>query len=775
MRFCLLLCLLFFSFGGPLYAGEFFGFQTINVLNLKDNTKCSGVVMNTERGCYAVTNAHCVRGLAIGEENIIIAPAIAPQIATRAGQEMYAKLIHASHDHQRSFLIKAKPSSDLAQIYFDPAWAPAFCQDDFKLSEQNTPRHRHVNEVYTAQEQNQPGQVNQHLPGSMGQTHAPNPTVYYRPSQNFLLMAAGFQNDMAALLSIAAVDFDSFANLEDGMKSRLNVEYSSLPGFEFIYQVKGINLSQGMSGGPLFEIDQTQVKFKGLAASFYPFQWMSNFIPASYILEFLNNYQDDLSDVYEVSLGTQEQVAADRVSLKEEDQLLKLKEEGQIPSVVIVRKPRHQLRPTNANAPIRVPRTQVRFGDTDQDDVGGGLNLACDPVTSQSDPFFDVLPPVTNCFDLSQARFQHSGVMVKELPEKILIAYDEQQINGLTDLRALQARTDFDSTKLVTRSLGDYPAVHIRSNILRDFEGIYSEKENSAVVNQSMYQYAHLEGTFTRQYSITPSSNALIRESVIHGSELYGELFDNLFNYGIANNLNQTHDINLKLNINDQLLKLGLRLQNGQNYSFEMIPHFDQGFKKLTLNTKLVISDENFRPLTRESFTLTCDNRSFLKLICSNEKMEFGLSTSSKDASPSIRIAFWSGFKTKAQALYSKNLEMIYVFGALEKRQSIQRRVDLNVHFDNLKLKKLLANDNDQYDFVEVSSTDVLSFTGEFPQKVKQRMTGELQTKSFFYRGELFHVVYEGQKKYGVLYDRSFKVVAVIARRKLSTRAADIF
>src|SRR5690606_35698927 len=145
----------------------------------------------------------------------------------------------SNQEAHRTHLVKAMPSSDLAQVHFDKSWAPKFCSDDLKLNTENTQRNLHINEVYTQREQTEPGRLNQHLPGSLGQTRAPNPTIYYRPSQNYLLMALGFQNDQATLLSISSLDFDSFKQLDDKMKSRLNVEYSALPGIEFIYQVKG--------------------------------------------------------------------------------------------------------------------------------------------------------------------------------------------------------------------------------------------------------------------------------------------------------------------------------------------------------------------------------------------------------------------------------------------------------------------------------------------------------------------------------------------------------
>ncbi|MFX3675578.1 MAG: hypothetical protein ACN6I6_00935 [bacterium] len=769
MKFRLFLPLVLLSMASSLCAFEFFGFQTINVLNLKDNTKCSGVLINTELGCHAVTSAHCVRGLAIGEENIIISKTTQPEIHSQHGRTLYSKIVYSSNNDHRSYLIKAKPSSDLAQIYFNKSWAPKFCQDKYKLTTENTQRNLHINEVYTHQQQNQPGPVNQHLPGSMGQTHSPNPTIYYRPSQNYLLIASGFQNDLATLLSISPMSFDSFSDLKDKMKSRLNVEYSALPGFEFGYQVKGINLSQGMSGGALFEVDQEEIKFKGVSASFYPFQWKSNFIPASYVLDFLNNYQDDLSDQFEISINNNVQVAADNVSLKEEDKILRLKEEGKIPTVVVVKKPRHNIR--QQNGPLRIPRTQVRFGDTDQDDVGGDVSLNCNAVTSEIDPFFDVLPPVTNCFDLSQTRFQHTGVIAKEFQNRIIIAYQGDQINGLADLKAIQARDDYDQTQLVSRPVGGYPSLVIRKDILKNFEGIYFEEENSAVTNQAMHRYAHLGEGFTKQYVINPSSNALIRESVINETELYGELFENLFNYNISNNIEQAHKVNLKLKVSAQSIKLGLKLTNQENYSFDMTPVFDPEFKKLTLKTSLTIYDSQFKRLSNESFELECDNRSFLKLICFNDKMELGLSASTAGASPSIRVAFWDGFKTKLEALQDQKLKMLYTFGELEKRTSIIRRVDLGLEFDGLKLKKLLTNEN----FVDIPQDEIMSFINILPNKVKAKLQGELTIKSFFRHDELFHVVYDGKKKYGVLFDRSFKVVAVILKGKFSSSAYDIF
>lgn len=770
MKRCLPFLIVLISLPTVVFGGEFFGFQTLNILNLKDNTKCSAVLLNTENGCQAVTNAHCAKGLAIGEENLIILATQKTQIDSDLGAKVHQQIMHSSETSRRSYLIKAKPSSDLAQIHFDPAWAPEFCNDSFRLNSNNTKRHLHIDEVYTQQQQNEPGQVNQHIPGN---STSPNPTIYYRPSQNFLLMASGFQNDAATLLSIFPVTFDSFSGLSESMKSRLNVEYSSLPGIDFLYQVAGINLSQGMSGGALFEVenkDSLKINFKGLSSSFYPFQWKSNFIPASYILEFINAFNDDHTDHYEISINSKVQVASDRLSAKEEQRIKRLEEEGEVPNLIVFKRPRFQLR--EPKAPVRIPRSRVNFGDTDQDDVGGDVSLACDPIASDVDPFFDIVPPVTNCFDLSQTRFQHSGVMAKEHAKDILIGYEDTQINGLADLRALKNRKDFDSTKLIKRPIGDYPEVELRKSILKDFKGIYFERENAAVFNQAMHYFAHLGESFTRQYSITPSSNALIRESVINETELYGDLFQNLFNYDIANDITKTHHVKLKLNIDEQKINLGIKLTNDQNYSFSMTPIFDESFKKLTLKTTLTIYDQQFNKLSTQEFKLQCDNRSVLKLICFNEKMEFGLSKARKDSSTlSVRVAFWEGFKTKQEALADKNLKMIFNFGELERSESIVRNLDFDLNFNRVKLKNLLKEQS----FVEIDSAEILSYVSMFPRSVAKELEGELQTKSFFKGEKLLHLVFTKNKKFGVLYDRSFKVVGVILKGKVSTSPYDIF
>lgn len=775
MKFKLSVLLLLLVAARTLLGAEYYGFQTINIINLKDNTKCSGVVVNTDTGCKAVTNAHCVKGLSIGEENIIISSSKPAEISSAQGIEVFKKIIYSSNENHRSYLIKAKPSSDLAQIHFDPSSSEKFCQDDNKLNSKNTQRNLHINEVYSQQEQNQPGPILQQLPGI---THSPNPTSYYRPSQNYLLMAAGFQNDLATLLSVSPVDFNSLDNLDDKMKSRLNVEYSSLPGFEFIYQVAGINLSQGMSGGALFEIetnDQFKINFKGISASFYPFQWKSNFIPASYVLDFLNDYEDDQTDRFEITLNSKEQVASDKLSAKEEEAIKKLKEEGKIPNVVSINRPIYQLK--DPKGPIRVPRNQASFGDTDQDDVGGDDSLSCDWIKSEVDPFFDILPPVTNCFDLSQTRFQHTGVVTKDYPEEILIAYGDRQINGLSDLKSLQSNEEFDQDMLIKRLIGDYPSLGIRKKILTDLEGIYLSKDNNAVFNQSFHTFAHLGEGFTKQYMIKPSSNVLIRESLIHGSELFGELFENLFNYDISNNINSAHKINLKLKVSTNNLKLSIKTTDNKNYSFDMDPVFDDDYKRLTLKTTLTIYDEVFKKVKIERFNLSCDNRSFLKLVCFNDKMELGLSSSSLNAkTPLIRVAFWDGFKSKQQALNDKEFKMVYVFGEIEKSHSISRRVDLSIDFNNIKIKDLLSDS--KFSPINIESSEVLSFINHLPRKISDKIDApisSLSTESFSYRNELFHLVMTSNKKYGVLYDRSLKVVGVILKGKISTSAYDIF
>ncbi len=780
MKLTLSLSILILSASTSLYSSEYFGFQTINIINLQDNTKCSGTLLNTENGCHAVTSAHCVKGLALGEENIIITPNKNSKANTDLGRELYSKIIFSPKEAHRSSLVKAKPSSDLAQIYFDSSWAPEFCKDEYKLNLQNTKRHRHINEVYSAQEQNTQGPVNQHIAGSMGNTHSPNPTIYYRPSQNFVLAAAGFQNDTATLLSVTSVEFDSFSVIEDKMKSRLYVEYSSLPGFDFIYQVAGINLSQGMSGGVLFEVNDNQsdserinLNFKGLSASFYPFQWKSNFIPASYILEFLKDYQDDQSDNYEIRLDNNIQVASDKLSAKEEEAIRKLKEAGEIPNIVEIKKPSYQL--LRQTGEQRIQRAQVRYSDTDQDDVNGDVSLSCDWVPSTVDPIFDVMPPITNCFDLSQTRYGHTGVVVKEHPEQILIGYKNRQINGLSDLRSLQNSNDFEEKNLIMRSFGEYPNFNLRENILNNLSGVYLSQENTAVSSQAFHSYAHLGESFTRQYQIRPSSNVLIRESIVHETPLYGDLFKDLFNYNISNSINETHKINLQLKVDEQNLKLRIKTVDDENLVFNMIPVFDQEYKKLILKTKLEIYDEMFNRISVEDFDLKCDNRSFLKLICFNEKMEFGFSSASiGNSSAEIRVAFWEDFKTKKEALNSKKLVMNYIFGAVKKSQSIERRVNFGHDLDGLKFKNILK----QSQLIDVDSGDILSFINVLPNKVAQKINqpiNTLNTASIFYGNELLHFIFNDQGRYGVAYDQSFKIIGVILKGKLSTSAYDIF
>ena len=118
MKFKLSVILLLLAAARSLLGAEYFGFQTINIINLKDNTKCSGVLVNTETGCKAITNAHCVKGLSIGEENLIISSSQSIDIDSSQGKEVFDKIIYSPASTHRSYLIKAKPSSALAQIYF---------------------------------------------------------------------------------------------------------------------------------------------------------------------------------------------------------------------------------------------------------------------------------------------------------------------------------------------------------------------------------------------------------------------------------------------------------------------------------------------------------------------------------------------------------------------------------------------------------------------------------------------------------------------------------
>src|SRR5690606_39191446 len=105
MTFRLLTTLLVLSIATSLRAGDFYGFKTINLLNLKDNTKCSGVVMNTEQGCFAATSAHCVRGLGIGEENIIIEAVSTPELSTNEGKDIYSKIVLSNQEAHRTHLV----------------------------------------------------------------------------------------------------------------------------------------------------------------------------------------------------------------------------------------------------------------------------------------------------------------------------------------------------------------------------------------------------------------------------------------------------------------------------------------------------------------------------------------------------------------------------------------------------------------------------------------------------------------------------------------------
>ncbi len=97
----------------------------------------------------------------------------------------------------------------------------------------------------------------------------------------------------------------------------------------------------------------------------------------------------------------------------------------------------------------------------------------------------------------------------------------------------------------------------------------------------------------------------MIRESIIHNSELYGELFENLFSYDISNKIGNAHNVNLKLKVTLDSVKLSIKTTDDQNYFFEMTPQFDKIFKKLTLKTTLTIYDEAFKTLKTEHFNLS--------------------------------------------------------------------------------------------------------------------------------------------------------------------------
>ena len=119
---------------------------------------------------------------------------------------------------------------------------------------------------------------------------------------------------------------------------------------------------------------------------------------------------------------------------------------------------------------------------------------------------------------------------------------------------------------------------------------------------------------------------------------------------------------------------------------------------------------------------------------------------------------------------------MTYVFGEIERNDTISRRVDYSIDFNQLKVKKLFSNT--KFSPVEIDSSLVLSFVNRLPSKIRSQIDSPvkaLSTESFTYREELFHLVLTNNKKYGVLYDNSLKVVGVVLNGKISTSPYDIF
>jgi len=157
--------------------------------------------------------------------------------------------------------------------------------------------------------------------------------------------------------------------------------------------------------------------------------------------------------------------------------------------------------------------------------------------------------------------------------------------------------------------------------------------------------------------------------------------------------------------------------------------------------------------------------------------MEFGLSSASLNSNtPVVRVAFWDNFKSKKESLENKNFSMTYVFGEIERNDTISRRVDYSIDFNQLKVKKLFSNT--KFSPVEIDSSLVLSFVNRLPSKIRSQIDSPvkaLSTESFTYREELFHLVLTNNKKYGVLYDNSLKVVGVVLNGKISTSPYDIF
>ncbi len=780
-------------------ATDYHGFKTINISNLKGETKCSGVVFKTSSGCRAVTNAHCVKELAIDEHNLIVSQINDPGLKSQEEKNLFSSLFFVNLFDKRSYLIKAKPSADLAEIYFDKKWAPDFCENSKELNLENVDYYRHINEtnipVFT------PG-LPQQTPLRNIPTQGPNRAYRdYQYSKNQCFISLGYQFDSAHMSSVAPIEIKDmigadglfFCPLWNDSKafSRLNVNHSSLPGLDYMLKVTGINLSQGMSGGALIVVEDgtRNIEFHGLASSVYPFMWQSNFIRSKEVFEFLEKYEDDFSDKYLVEYGLKNSTT---VSDDDSDLLAKKVEELRDALTINVldrtqyqsvendsqdifellgakREREVEIRSRTSDqgqSQSRVRNIDRAFGDTDQNDVGGG-NGNCSLKQSKIDPYFHKAPSITGCFDLSQTRFQHSGVLINDFRDSIVFGYQDSevttQIDSLMEFRKLLNRDDFDRSNLLIRNFGEYPIVEVRKNILNEFSGYYTKLYNSTGGDYASYNYLNEDNS--RFFVIKPSFNSLLNESVELVENLQIKDDVSLFNHEVINKIENSLKGDVSFDIGIEHFNIELDLATKERFYMNLIPRFEDEYKKIILQGEIIVRDYSIDGrITKRipGVKLECDNLSPLKLICSNDILEIGLSKKNSKSRPTYRISFWKDLLNKKEALLSGTPYIFYNYGHLWSSYKAHPSMGIGISFRDLKLKDFLEKDDVVFHEEPEFGYGDFELSAKIAANIKCDKHS-LSIKTFAFDDDVYHVVHNQnsscrkRRGYGEVFSTSFE------------------
>lgn len=805
---------LIFFISISVFASEnFLGFKTLNVLNLATGSRCSGVLLKTKKGCQAVTNSHCVKDLSINEKNVVISQINKPLVNTEEEIEMFSKLFFVNLTDKRSHLVKAKPSSDLAEIYFDPAWAPEFCSGEEHLTIKGVGYYPHYSEVFPAGYSPSGGMCNQQtaMQCTSSQGNRDQRPFLYEDSRTKCFLSAGFQFDQGAVSAVFPIKIKDLVSGDrsvvcpktDNLKSvtKLDVNFSSLPGLEYMYKVTGVNLSQGFSGGPLinFHEDWNRTSIVGIAASVYQFKWQSNYIRIKDVLEFLINYEDDFSDQFVVELSQRESRVVSDENSKNLEKIMKFLEDNRdLPNLedhmieetvndsrrafelLDTKRERLKIDSTipdlrdslingsssnsggigigsDSSRRINIP-TQKRveglanaFGNTDQEDVDDPFK-DCKFDKSKTDPFFDTSPSITSCFDLTQTRYKHSGVLIGEDKDKIAYAYREgikvKQITGYKDLKDLKRRRDFVESKILIRKVGELPSIEFRKSILSNFSG----KLKPAYIgsNNILPQYDYLLSHATRYLSIEPSVNSLLNELIEKDIPYSKEDFqNNYFSFDIANGLNNSENGKIFFDIDETKFNIDFTNHDKKRYLLKLIPSYNEDYSKLSLKGSGVIKDQaNLgRVLSKiDSLELICDLYSAQKLICHGPRLEIGLSQEAKGSRPEFRISFWDELLIKEEAFKKKKYKMNYAFGFLEKslgRVTVTKAEGMRNSFRHTELKDFLKG-NLALKFYPETTFDKASF--KIHDKFNKRLNcavEELSFQTFYYLEEVYHIVHD--------------------------------